>query len=75
VYLAKHMHVATVYVCKGPPVRKLMDSIEAVAFAFDCSAKKMLSLAENMESVNDRLHQDMDRRKKRKTECDPRWAI
>ena len=30
-----NMHVATVYVCKGPPVRKLMDSKEAVAFAFD----------------------------------------
>lgn len=70
-----NMHVPTVYVRKGPPVRKLMDSIEAVAFAFDYSAKTMLSLTENMESVNDGLHQDMDRRKKRKTECDTRWAI
>lgn len=51
----------------------MMDTVQTIAFAFDYSAKRLLSFKENLEA-NDQVKETMERRQKLKTLCETRWA-
>lgn len=51
----------------------MMDTVQTIAFAFDYSAKRLLSFKENLEA-NDQVKEAMERRQKLKTLCETRWA-
>ncbi|XP_061173542.1 uncharacterized protein LOC133182709 [Saccostrea echinata] len=51
----------------------MMDTVQAIALAFDYSAKRLLSFKENLEA-NAQVKEEMVRRQKLKTLFETRWA-
>lgn len=71
---AHNLNLAIVHACKLPLIRNLMDTVQAIAFAFDYSAKRLLQFKENLETTDDNIKEDMGKRQKLKTLCETRWA-
>lgn len=70
---AHNLNLAIVHASKEPLARNMMDTVQTIAFAFDYSAKRLLSYKENLEA-NDQVKEAMERRQKLKTLCETRWA-
>ena len=71
---AHNLNLAIVHACKEPLIRNLMDTVQAIAFAFDYSAKRLLNFKENLETTDDNVKEGMGKRQKLKTLCETRWA-
>ncbi|XP_076076084.1 52 kDa repressor of the inhibitor of the protein kinase-like [Mytilus galloprovincialis] len=71
---AHNLNLAIVHACKEPLVRNLMDTVQAIAFAFDYSAKRLTSFKENLGTAPNVVKEEMGRRQKLKTLCETRWA-
>ncbi|VDI83267.1 Hypothetical predicted protein [Mytilus galloprovincialis] len=69
-----NLNLAIVHACKEPLVRNLMDTVQAIAFAFDYSAKRLTSFKENLGTAPNVVKEEMGRRQKLKTLCETRWA-
>ena len=70
---AHNLNLSIVHASEEPLIRNLMDTVRAIAFAFDYSAKRLLSFKENLEQ-NVVVKEEMERRQKLKTLCETRWA-
>ncbi|CAC5403884.1 unnamed protein product [Mytilus coruscus] len=55
-------------------VRNVMDTVQAIAFAFDYSAKRLTSFKESLGTAPDEVKEEMGRRQKLKSLCETRWV-
>lgn len=70
---AHNLNLCIIHACKEPLVRNVMDTIQAIAFAFDYSAKRLLKFNDTLEE-DELARNRMDNRRKLKTLCETRWA-
>ncbi|CAG2239243.1 unnamed protein product [Mytilus edulis] len=70
---AHNLNLSIVHASEEPLIRNLMNTVQAIAFAFDYSAKRVLFFKESLEQ-NAVVREEMDRRQKLKTLCETRWA-
>ncbi|XP_053390690.1 zinc finger MYM-type protein 1-like [Mercenaria mercenaria] len=72
-YKAHCLNLAIVHASKEAYPRNMMNIVQTIAFAFDYSAKRLLSFQSNLE--NDQVSREqMEKRKKLQTLCETRWA-
>ena len=69
---AHSLNLAVINACKEPLVRNTMDTVQAIAFAFDYSAKRLTFFKENLEEDNI-AKEAMQHRTKLQTLCETRW--
>jgi len=70
---AHNLNLSIVHASEEPLARNMMDTVQAIAFAFDYSAKRLLSFKENLQQ-NEPVKEEMEKRQKLKTLCETRWA-
>ena len=63
------------YACKEALVRNLMDTVQAIAFVFDYSAKRLTSFKESLGTAPNKVKEEMCGRRKLKTLCETGWTI
>ncbi|CAC5399410.1 unnamed protein product [Mytilus coruscus] len=70
---AHNLNLSIAHASEEPLIRNLMNTVQAIAFAFDYSAKRVLFFKESLEQ-NAVVREEMDNRQKLKTLCETRWA-
>ncbi|XP_053398293.1 zinc finger MYM-type protein 1-like [Mercenaria mercenaria] len=67
------LNLAIIHACKIGYIRNMMDIVQTVAFAFNYSAKRLLTFKETLEA-DDVSRANMEERKRLQSLCETRWA-
>ena len=67
------LNLAIGHACREPLIRKMLSTVQTIAFALDDSAKRLLAFQESLDQ-NVQVREEMNRCAKLRTLCETRWA-